>query len=97
MVSIDLFIVPAAVTALAIDNRLWIEIRLMYTDGVQHRMASGKVFLWQITAVRTRVSDQLVGFIQPLANVQHLLGTEVKAFRRLNLQRGKGKRQRSGI
>ena len=97
MVRIDLFIVPAAVAAIAVDHRLRVKFRLVHADGVQHRMAAGEMLFRQVTTVGTRIGNQLVGFVQPLANVQHLLGAEVITPGRFNLQRGERKRQRRGI
>ena len=97
VVRIDLFIVPAAVAAIAVDHRLRIQLRLVHADGVQHRVAAGEMFFRQIAAVGTRIGDQFVGFVQPLANVQHLLRAEVIAPGRLDLQRRERERQRRGI
>ncbi|MNH19179.1 hypothetical protein D3C79_789050 [compost metagenome] len=97
MVGINFFIVPATVAAIAVDHRLRVKIRLMSADRVKHRMTPGKMFFRQIAAVGTRIGDQFMRFIQPLADIQHLLRTQVETFGSLNLQRRERKRQRSGI
>ncbi|MNE94005.1 hypothetical protein D3C80_1919210 [compost metagenome] len=83
--SINLLVVPATVTAIAVDHRLRIQIRLMNADGVQHRMPPGKMLFRQVATVGTRIGDQFMGFIQPLAHVQYLLRAQIKAFGSLNL------------
>lgn len=61
-------------------RRLRQQIRRMDTNGVHHRVASGEVFLRQIAAVRTRIGDQLVGFIELLADIEHVLRAQAKLF-----------------
>ncbi len=58
-------------------------------DGnrIQHRMAASEVLFRQIAAVRTRIGDEFVGFVQLLADIQHVLRAEAETFGRLNLQR----------
>ncbi len=97
VVGIDFFIVPAAVMGIRVYRRLRQQIRRMDTNGVHHRVASGEVFLRQIAAVRTRIGDQLVGFIELLADIEHVLRAQAKLFRGLDLQRRKGERQRCGL
>ena len=94
MVRIHFFIVPAAVADFRINRRLRQQIRRMNRDGIKNRMPTGKMLLRQIAAVRTRIGNQFVGFIQFLADIQHVLRAKAKALRRLNLQRRKRKRQR---
>ena len=48
----------------------------------------------QIAAVRTRIGNQLMGFIQLLADIQHVLRAKTEALRGFNLQLRKGERQR---
>lgn len=45
----------------------------MDANRVQYRMTSGKVLFRQITAIRTRIGNQLMGFIQLLADIQNVL------------------------
>ena len=97
VVSIDFFIVPAAVMGIRVYRRLRQQIRRMDANGIHHRVASGEVFFRQIAAVRTRIGDQLVGFVELLADIEHVLRAKTKALSRLNLQRRKGERQRCGL
>ena len=97
MVRVDLFIIPAAVADLRIHHRLRQQIRRMDGNRIQHRMAAGEMFFRQVAAVRTRIGDELVGFIQLLADIQHVLRAEAETFGRLNLQRRQRKRQRRGF
>lgn len=85
VVSINLFIIPAAITGIGIYRRLRQQIRRMHADGVHYRMPSSEVLFRQIATVRTRIGNQLVGFIQLLADVEHVLRAQAKAFRRFNL------------
>ena len=73
VVGIDFFVVPAAIMGVRIHRRLREQIRRVHANGVHHRVASGKVFFRQIAAVRTRIGDELVGFVELLADVQHVL------------------------
>ena len=75
MVRIHFFIVPTAVARIGIDRRLREQIRGMDANRVQYRMTSGKVLFRQITAIRTRIGNQLMGFIQLLADIQNVLRT----------------------
>ena len=94
VVGIDLFIVPAAVADLRIHHRLRQQIRRVHADGVQHRMAPGKMLFRQVAAIRTRIGNQFMGFIQLLADIQHVLRAKAEALRGFNLQRREGERQR---
>ena len=80
-----------------VHHRLRQEIGGVYAYRIQYRVATSKMFFRQITAIRTRVGDQLVGFIELLADIQHVLRAEAKALRRLNLQGRERKRQRCGF
>ena len=97
MVSVNFFIVPAAIFTFGIKISRRFHCRLMRANGIQHRMAPGKMLLRQIAAVRTRIGDQLVGLIKTLTGIQHRLRAEAVAFRRLYLQAGERKRQRCRI
>ena len=97
MVGIHLFIIPAAVMNVRIHNRLWQQIRRVNGNGVHHRVTAGKVLFWQIPAVRTRIGNELVGFVELLADIKDVLRAQTEAFRRFNLQRGKRERQRRGF
>lgn len=51
-------------------------------DGnrIQHRMAASEVLFRQIAAVRTRIGDEFVGFVQLLADIQHVLRAEAETL-----------------
>ena len=85
MVRIDLFIIPAAVADLRIHHRLRQQVRRMDGNRIQHRMTAGEVLFRQVAAIRTRVGNELVGFVQLLADIQHVLRAEAETFGRLNL------------
>ena len=97
MVRVDLFIIPAAVADLRIHYRLRQQVRRMDGNRIQHRMAASEVLFRQIAAVRTRIGDEFVGFVQLLADIQHVLRAEAETFGRLNLQRRQRERQRRGF
>ncbi|MPM91153.1 hypothetical protein SDC9_138279 [bioreactor metagenome] len=75
VVRIHFFVVPTAISRIGIDRRLREQIRCMDANRVQYRMTSGKVLFRQITAIRTRIGNQLMGFIQLLADIQNVLRT----------------------
>ncbi|CSP95191.1 Uncharacterised protein [Shigella sonnei] len=57
MVCIDLFVIPTAVAYIWIYHWLQQQIWCMNADGIHHRVASGKMFFWQIATIGTRISD----------------------------------------
>ena len=97
VVGVHLFVVPAAVMGVRVHHRLRQQIRRVHAYGVHHRMTTGKMLFRQVAAIRTRIGDQLVGFIELLADIQHVLRAEAKALCGLDLQGRQRERQRRGF
>ncbi len=97
MVRVHFFVIPAAVAAIGVEVVRRRHGARMCLNRLQHRMTASEVLFRQIAAVGTRIGDQLMGFVELLAGVQHRLRAQPVALCRFDLQAGERERQRRAL